>query len=106
MGPNLDRILENYWLRQRIFPKVGKYRGALFSTGRGVTQGDSASLLIFIILVDAVVLEVLEEVCSPQEAHNGMEWEAGERNLVFIVDSGRIAGRDHEWVQAMFDGWG
>ena len=28
-----------------------------------------------------------------------MGWEAGERNLVFCLDDGRIAGRYHEWVQ-------
>ena len=27
-----------------------------------------------------------------------MGWAAGERNLVFYADDGRIAGRDHEWV--------
>ena len=28
-----------------------------------------------------------------------MVWTAGERNLVFYVDDGRIVGRDHKWVQ-------
>ena len=55
--------------------------------------------MIFNIVVDAVVREVLEEVCSPQEVQNGMGWAAGERNLVFYVDDGRIVGQYHEWVQ-------
>ena len=82
MGPNLARLLEDHWRRQRIFPKVGKYLGTAFGTGQGVTQGDPTSTMIFNIVVDAVdavVREVLEEVCS----------------LVFNVDDGRIAGRDH-----------
>ena len=28
-----------------------------------------------------------------------MGWEEGARNLVFNADEGRIAGRDHKWVQ-------
>ena len=28
-----------------------------------------------------------------------MIWEAGERNLAFYANDGRIAGRDHGWVQ-------
>ena len=42
---------------------------------------------------------VLEEVCSPQEAQHGIRWGAGESNLVFNADDGRIVGRDHELVQ-------
>ena len=37
MGTNLARLLDNYWKRQRIVPKVGKCLGASFGTGRGVT---------------------------------------------------------------------
>ena len=46
-----------------------------------------------------MVWAVLEEVCIPQEAQHGMGWATGERNIVFYADDGRIAGRDHEWVQ-------
>ena len=35
-------------------------------------------------------------VFIPQEAQHGMEWAAGERNIVLYADDGRIAGRDHE----------
>ena len=28
-----------------------------------------------------------------------MGWAAGERNLFFYADDGRIEGQDHEWVQ-------
>ena len=83
LGKNLDRILENYWQRHRVVPKVGKYPGTDFRTGIGVTQGDPASPIIFKIVMAAVLRAVLEEVFSPQEAQHGMGWEAGERNLVF-----------------------
>ena len=62
LGPNLGRLLENYLRRQRIVPKVGKYLGTAFGTGRGVNQGDPASPMIFNIVADAVVQTVLEEV--------------------------------------------
>ena len=48
--------------------------------------------MIFTIVVDAVVWEVMEVVCSPQEAYHGMVWEAGERNLVFYADDVMISG--------------
>ena len=78
---------------------MGKYLGIVFGIGIGLTQGDPASSMIFNVVVDAVVQAFLEEVCSPQEAHHDMGWEAGARNFVFNVDDVRIAGWDHEWVQ-------
>ena len=64
LGPNLDRLLEKYWQRKRIVPKVGKYLRTYFGTGRGLTQGDLASPMILNVVVDAVVWAVLEEVRS------------------------------------------
>ena len=63
-----------------------------------MTQGDPTSPIILNTVVDAVVQAVLEVVCSPREAQHGMEWAAGERNLVFYADDGSIAGLEHEWV--------
>ena len=37
MGTNLSQILDNYWKRQRIVPKVGKCLGTAFGTGIGFT---------------------------------------------------------------------
>ena len=50
-------------------------------------------------MVDAVVREVCYSVCRPQKAQHGLYWAAGERNLVFYADDGRVVGQDHEWVQ-------
>ena len=55
--------------------------------------------MIFNIVVDVVVRAVLDVVCGPQEAHNGLRWAVGERNLIFYANKGRIAGQDHMWVQ-------
>ena len=51
--------------------------------------------MTFNIVLDAVVWVVLDVVFRPQEDQHGMVWEAGERNLVFYVDYGRIAWGDH-----------
>ena len=61
--------------------------------GRGFMKVDPSSTMIFNIVVDVVVQEVLTEVCGPQEAHNRMGGAEGERNLFFYADDGRIAGR-------------
>ena len=50
-----------------------------------------------------MVRAVLEEVCSLQEAQHGTGWVAGEINIVFYVDDGRIAGHDYEWLQDALD---
>ena len=60
MGPNIAWILENYWKRQRIFPKVGKCLGTELWKGRGVTQGDPTYPMIFNIVVDVMVGVVME----------------------------------------------
>ena len=67
--------------------------------GRGLTQGDPTPPMIFNIMVDAVVRVVLDGACRPQEAQHSLGWAAGDRNTIFYADDGRIAGRDHEWVQ-------
>ena len=60
-----------------MVPKYGKYFGRLFCTEIGVTQGGAVSLTIFNIVVDAVLREVLLEVCGHQEAQQGIGWLAG-----------------------------
>ena len=99
MGPNLARLIKNYWKCQRVFSKAGNFLGTEFGTGRGVTQGDPASPMIFNIVVDEVVQEVLDLFCSLHEAQHGIVWDAWYRNLVFYTDDVRIAVRYHEWVQ-------
>ena len=55
--------------------------------------------MLFNIVVDVVVQEVMTEVCGPQEAHHRMGCTEGERNLVLYADDSRVAGRYSDWVQ-------
>ena len=41
----------------------------------------------------------MEVVYGPQEAQYGMGWGAGECNLIFYADDGRICGRYRIWLQ-------
>ena len=99
MGPNLACLLKAYWGRQSIVPNMGKFLGKAFWVGKGVMQGNPASPMIFNIVVDEVVPEVLDVVCGTQEAQHDLVWVAGERNVIFYADNGRIAGWDNKWVK-------
>ena len=99
IGPNLQRLLQRYWCDKVVVPKARKFSGRPFSIYRGVKQGEPASLMIFNILVNAVVREVLLEVCGHQEAHHGFFWAAGEQNIALYADEVCIAGWDPIWVQ-------
>ena len=61
--------------------------------------GDPVSFTIFNIVVDAVVRAVIMEVCGPQEEHHGFVWAAGNHNIVFYADDGRILERNPIRVQ-------
>ena len=96
MGTNQAQLLESYCKLQRIVPKLVNCLGTSFGTGRGVTQVDPASPMIFNIVVNAVVLE---EVCIPQESQHCMVWAAGKRNIFLYADDVMIAGGYHQWLQ-------
>ena len=57
-----------------------------------MTQGDPVYLTNFNIVVDSVVRAALQEVFGPREAQHGFGWVAGEHNICFYADDGRIAG--------------
>ena len=99
IGEIMARLITHYWDNLIFVLKAKRFLGTPFGTGRGVTQGYPMYPMIFNIVVDAVGRATLEVVCGPQEARHGMGWEAGESNLTFYADDGRIGGRDHIWVQ-------
>ena len=54
---------------------------------------------IFNIVLSAVVRLVLLDVCGPQESKHGFGCTAGEHNICFYADDGRIGGLNPIWVQ-------
>ena len=99
MGKRMARLIAHHWENLIFIPKLKRFLGTPFGTGRGVTQGDPASPIIFNIVVDKVARATLEVVCSPQEARHVMGRAAGDRNLIFYTDDRSIGGRDHIWFQ-------
>jgi hypothetical protein len=55
VGPNLIRLLRNFWNKLLVVARQSGYHSSPFSVCRGVTQGDVISPTIFNIVVDAVV---------------------------------------------------
>ena len=84
LGLNLDRLLTHYWERQRIVPKAGKFLRKAFGTGRGVTQVNPTSPMIFNVMVDAVERALLDEVFGPQEAQHGLGLTVGGETWCFL----------------------
>ena len=99
MVKNMACLINHHWDNLIFVPRVERFLGTAFVTGRGVIKGNLASSMIFNIMVNTVVIVVLEIVCGPHEARHGMGWATGERNLVFYADDGKITGRYHIWVQ-------
>ena len=55
VGPNVSRLLGNYWKQATLAARANRYYGTAFKGERGVTQGDPLSPTIFNVVVDAVV---------------------------------------------------
>ena len=55
--------------------------------------------MIFDIVMDVVVRAVIDVICGPQEAQHGLGWAAGEWDLIFYANDGRISGQYHKGVQ-------
>ena len=64
MGQIMARLIAHHWDNLMFIPKVDRSLGTPFGTGRGVTQGDPASPMIFNIVVEAVARAELEVVCG------------------------------------------
>ena len=78
LGTKLRRLLQPFWSDKAVVSKAGRFYGRPFKTGRLLKQGYPVSPAVFNIVVEAVVRELLLEVCGPQEAQNGIRWATGE----------------------------
>ena len=60
MGQNMEILIFHHWCNLLFVPKASRLLRMNFGIGRGVTQGDPTSPMIFNIVVHAVVRAVLE----------------------------------------------
>jgi Reverse transcriptase (RNA-dependent DNA polymerase) len=88
MGPNLLRILRNFWDSFQLVPRQSGYYGRPIPSKRGVTQGDPLSPTLFNIIVDAAVHELLS-----YPYFNSLK-------VMFYADDGYLASTDPYMVQA------
>ena len=62
VGEKMRNVIENYWEKQLVVVRKGKFFGNPFHPTRGVTQGDIISPTLFNIVVDTVVRNVAQTV--------------------------------------------
>jgi len=99
VGPRALRLLRQFWEQQVIVARQGGYHGEPFKATRGIVQGDAASPTIFIVVVDAIVRYWLSLTVDDGSEHDGLGLMVKERLVLFFVDDGLIAARNHEWLQ-------
>ena len=102
MGPNMLRLLRNYWANQVIVPRQNGYHGTPFPATRGQTQGGLFAPTGFNIVVDSVIREWLNT--SVDNAGNivnaGLGFTVEERLALFYADDGYIGSRSDTWLAA------
>ncbi len=101
-GPKLIRLLTHFWAEAKLACRTGGYYGAVFSAGRGVTQGGPLSPHIFNVVVNAVVQEWLRQSLGKEAARHGLGDLAKAKMVAFYADDGVLLARCLEWLQESF----
>jgi hypothetical protein len=98
VGPQMLRLIRNFWeTATKVCRAKGNY-GRLFKAGRGVTQGGPLSAKLFNILVGAVVREWMRLMRETLDDSDGqLAIRVKELFAIFYVDDGYIATRDDEF---------
>jgi hypothetical protein len=102
VGPKLIRLLTHFWAEAKLACRTGGYYGAVFSAGRGVTQGGPLSPRIFNVVVDAVVREWLRQSLGEEAARHGLGDLVKTKMVAFYADDGVLSARCPEWLQESF----
>ena len=102
VGERVIRLLREYWNKSTMVARAGGYYGTSFKGGRGVTQGNPLSPIIFNVVVDAMVrhwvtLEVREAETRGERGRDGRHQAA-----LFYADDGMVALSDPQWLQWEF----
>ena len=99
IGKNLQRLLERFWDVHTVVARTEGWYIRPLKMERGVTQGDPFPPTTFDIVVDSAVGATLIEICGPQEAQHGLVWSAGDQDIIFNADDGRISERRIIWFR-------
>lgn len=95
VGPNIRSILKTFWENQVVALKQNNFYGKAFKIGRGVTQGDIVSPMIFNIVVDTVVRVVTKDIKEKNPTTPNSELTTN----LYYADDGLIARCNSEQVQ-------
>jgi hypothetical protein len=102
VGPLTRNLLVNYWESQQFVARQAGYYGRPFRPGRGLTQGDPLSPLLFNIACDAVIRAWLQEVLPGADATPGIGGQIRDFIACFYADDGLVGARDADWLQHSF----
>jgi Reverse transcriptase (RNA-dependent DNA polymerase) len=102
VGPLTRALLLNYWDAQRFVARQAGYYGRPFQLGRGLTQGDPMSPILFNIVCDAIVRAWLKDVLPGSEATTGLGGRIRDFIACFYADDGMVGARDADWLEHSF----
>jgi hypothetical protein len=102
VGPNLIRLLRNFWNKLLVVARQSGYHSSPFSVRRGVTQGDVISPTIFNIVVDAVVRYWLQRtsLAASQDTSDQSQLEV---SAAYYADDGVLCSHDSDQLQSGLD---
>lgn len=100
MGPNMLRLVRNFWDGQQVVARQSGFHGHVFEATRGTTQGSIVSPTLFNIVLDCVTRHWLFlTVGNNQIVQTGLGQEARNKLSMFYADDGYISARDEAWLQ-------
>jgi hypothetical protein len=99
VGPNIIRLLRNFWRKHIYVPRQAGYYGRYFKGERGTTQGDVISGTLFNILIDAITRHWYHEISLIESIGIGQT----DTRLMWYVDDNKLHGHDPVVIQQSLD---
>ena len=103
VGPQVCRLLTQYWDHSTILERVIRYYGDPFQGSWGVTQGDPLYPLIFNIVADAIFHHWFGLVADKEATPDSFGYMVTEKAALFNAYDGLIASTNMVWLQWGFD---